>query len=153
LRQFEEFYRSEHAGVFRAAFAFCGNRELAQDSTQEAFSRALARWPKLEAHPWAGGWVMTTAFNACRKHLRRRRPPVSEGAASVEGADVAGQADIVEALKHLPARQRQAVILFYLADHPISVVADLMGVSDGAVKSHLSRARESLRISLEVADV
>ena len=152
MRQFEEFYREEYPAVFRATFAFCADRELAQDSTQEAFSRALARWQRLRKNSWAGGWVMTTSFNLCRKQLRRRQARSASSSPAAE-TDISGRLDIVQALRRLPERQRQAVILFYLADHPVSVVADLMGVSDGAVKSHLSRAREALKGSLEVADV
>ena len=152
MRQFEEFYREEYPAVFRATFAFCGNRELAQDSTQEAFSRALARWQRLKVNSWAGGWVMTTSFNLCRKQLRRRLARSATSAPAQE-IDIGGRLDIIEALRRLPDRQRQAVILFYLSDHPVSAVADLMGISDGAVKSHLSRAREALKGSLEVADV
>lgn len=95
---------------------------------------------------------MTTSFNVCRKQLGRRAP-ASANSHPLEAADAGTRLDIVEALRRLPTRQRQATILFYLADHPVSVVADLMGVSDGAVKSHLSRAREALKGSLEVADV
>ena len=95
---------------------------------------------------------MTTAFNVCRKQLGRR-PLVGELSIPVEATDVGSRVDIVESLQRLPGRQRQAVVLFYLADHPLSVVADLMNISDGAVKSHLSRAREALKGSLEVADV
>ena len=151
MRQFEEFYREEYPAVFRATLVFCGNRELAQDTTQEAFSRALARWQRLSKNSWAGGWVMTTSFNLCRKQLRRRLARSATSAPSQE-IDIGGRLDIIDALRRLPDRQRQAVILFYLTDHPVSAVADLMGISDGAVKSHLSRAREALKGSLEVAD-
>ena len=151
MRQFDDFYRSEFPVVYRSTYAFCGDKELALDSVQEAFSRALARWRRLQSHPWAGGWVTTTAFNLCRKHLGRKSPTynpqdLGEAPGSVE------RLDIVDALRALPPKQRQAIILFYLADLPLAAVADLMNISDGAVKSHLSRARAALRGSLEVAD-
>jgi RNA polymerase sigma-70 factor (ECF subfamily) len=58
--------------------------------------------------------------------------------------------DVLAALLALPERQRQAVVLHYFLDCPIASVADLMGVSEGAVKAHLHKARGSLRLSLEV---
>lgn len=71
---FDEFCEAEYASVYRAAFAFTGDREVALDATQEAFSRAFARWNRLSRAQWAGGWVMTTALNLCRgPRLRRPR--------------------------------------------------------------------------------
>ncbi|MGI8940899.1 MAG: sigma factor [Actinomycetota bacterium] len=63
---FDGFCKSEYASVYRAAFAFTGDKDAALDATQEAFSRAFARWARLSREPWAGGWVMTTALNLCR---------------------------------------------------------------------------------------
>jgi DNA-directed RNA polymerase specialized sigma24 family protein len=63
---FDGFCKSEYASVYRAAFAFTGDKDSALDATQEAFSRAFARWARLSREPWAGGWVMTTALNLCR---------------------------------------------------------------------------------------
>ena len=50
---FEDFYESEHDHVFRATLAFCGDREVARDATQEAFARAYSRWRRLRKHDWA----------------------------------------------------------------------------------------------------
>jgi hypothetical protein len=71
---FQELYEREFGAVYRAAFALCGDRELAQDATQEAFARAMSRWGRLRGEPWAAGWVMTTALNVARRGLRTRRP-------------------------------------------------------------------------------
>ena len=125
------------------------------DATQEAFTRAYVQWRRLRQHDWAGGWVMTTALNVCRR--RARDPiPVGEGtdrlatAASTAGSD---RVDLQRALASLPARQRQATILHYLGDLPITSVAELMQISEGAVKAHLFEGRRSLRRALEVSDV
>jgi RNA polymerase sigma-70 factor (ECF subfamily) len=58
--------------------------------------------------------------------------------------------DVLTALRSLPERQRQAVVLHYLLDCPVATVADLMSVSEGAVKAHLFKARATLRTLLEV---
>ncbi len=151
---FETFYRSEFDVVFRGCMLMTGSREVALDSTQEAFTRALVRWRRLRRHEWAGGWVMTTALNLCR---RRARDPVpvgrDVGTGSEDADDRSGRVDLRRALQALPARQRQAAILHYLADLPVAAVADLMGITDGAVKSHLFAARAALRRSLEASDV
>ena len=140
--RFEDFCRFEYQTVYRACFAFCGSRELALDATQEAFSRAFARWRRLSKEQWAGGWVMTTALNVVRRGMRRHPPTPLSNSIVMDDPDL--RLDILEALRSLPLRQRQAVILFYLADLPVAAVAELMNASEGSVKAHLSRARRSL---------
>lgn len=148
---FEDFYAAEFDRVLDSAFAFSGDRDAATDATQEAFARAFARWRRLSRHEWAGGWVTTTALNVLRRRYRdaaRSRVPVDEGASH----DAHGRVDLLRALRALPVRQREAAVLFYLTDLPLHAVAEAMGISDGTVKSHLARAREGLRVSLEERD-
>lgn len=139
---FDEFCRREYPAVYRACFAFCGDPEVALDCTQEAFGRAYARWRRLSKHRWAGGWVMTTALNLVRRSLRRRRDTPEATLSEQPNADL--RMDVVVALRFLPLRQRQAVVLHYLADLPVTAVAELMNASEGSVKTHLSRARQRL---------
>lgn len=147
--EFEAFYIKEYQKVFRSAFLLCGDLELSQDATQEAFSRALARWKRLQKEPWSGGWVATTALNYCRKQLRlSKRTHQSDPIASGRDFEVT-TFDLKAAIETLPYRGRQATILYYLCDLPVVEVALLMGVSEGAVKAHLSRARSTLLQVLE----
>lgn len=146
-RGFEDFCRAEYGTVFRATLAFSGSREIAQDSTQEAFARAFARWRRLSTQPWAGGWVMTTALNLCRRALRRM-PEANATPSPAAPVDSDLQIDVLDALRDLPLRQRQAILLYYLADLPVAAVAELMNASEGSVKTHLSRARRTLGVRL-----
>jgi len=153
-REFEDFYAVEYPKVMRGVVMAVGSTEIASDATQEAFKRAFMRWSRLRDKPWRGGWVMTTALNLCRRHLRREsmsRRFTSE-AGTVSHGPVEERIDLVRGLRQLPFRQRQALILFYLGDLPLPTVAELMKISEGAVKSHLARARAALREALEVAD-
>lgn len=148
---FDEFCRSEYGNVFRAACLATGDAEVARDATQEAFGRAFSRWARLSRHPWAGGWVTTTALNLCRKELRRRARDLPDLTVDVSrDRDVPQELDVVAALGRLPFRQRQAVVLFYWSDLPAAAVADLMSISEGAVRAHLTHARAALRKTLEV---
>jgi RNA polymerase sigma-70 factor, ECF subfamily len=145
---FEDFYAAEFDRVLNSAFAFSGDRDAAMDATQEAFARAFARWRRLNRKEWAGGWVTTTALNVLRRRFRdvaRSRVLAEERTSHYPHERV----DLLRALRDLPLRQREAAVLFYVADLPLHAVAEAMGVSDGAVKSHLARAREGLRASLE----
>lgn len=145
--RFVQLYEAEFPAVFRAVYAMCGDRRLAEDAAQEAFARALERWRRLRDRPWVGAWVTTTALNVARRGLRRR--PV--GAAAAEDApavDLDARMDLVRAIGGLPPRQQEAVVLHYVADLPVAEVAAAMGVEEGTVKAHLSRAREALARSL-----
>ena len=142
-RSFEDFFRAEYPAVYRAVLLATGDADVAQDATQEAFARGYARWRRLAKQDWAGGWVMTTALNAAKRSLRRR-PAVSESARTAAPPSAA-TADLTAALKGLAPRQQRAVLLFYVADMPVAAIAQVMGVSEGTVKAHLSQARSKLR--------
>lgn len=141
---FTNFYEASFQKVLNACFIWCGDPELARDATQEAFTRAYVRWSRLRGEPWMEGWVIVTATNWLRRYrLRRHREKQSQLAP--EHIPPHLNSDLVEAVRDLPKRQRQAILLYYFADYPVATVAQLMDVSVGAVKSHLSRGRLALR--------
>jgi RNA polymerase sigma-70 factor (ECF subfamily) len=150
-RGFEVLYEKEFAPVFRAVLMLCGDRQLAEDATQEAFARALARWRRLRSHPAPAAWVVTTALNGARRQLRRRdmgdigrdRPTESDGAERIL---------IHQAIRSLPPRQQEAVALHYLMDMSVADAAAAMGVDVGTVKTHLARARRALSRTLREPD-
>jgi RNA polymerase sigma-70 factor (ECF subfamily) len=157
---FEAFYEASYRKIYAAALTMAGDSEIALDVTQEAFVRAFARWRRLSKEPWVEGWVMSTAMNLCKRQLRKQRHEVSDN--EVEGrvigygprsTDAGDRLHLLSLLSTLPRRQREAMMLHYLADLSIAAVAHLMNISESAVKSHLSQARATLRTRLEVEDV
>lgn len=147
---FAEFYRAEFPQVYRAAFLLTSDRQAALDLAQEAFARAFARWRRLSREEWAGGWVMTTALNLA-KHRGPEAPSTNAAGVSRPGPR-SDRVDLVRALRFLPFRQRQALILHYVGDLPPHAVASVMGISEGTVKAHLAQGRAALRKKLEVSD-
>jgi RNA polymerase sigma factor (sigma-70 family) len=147
--RFEELYAVEFGAVFRAAYLLCGDRSVAEDATQEAFARALERWRRLRDRSWTGGWVMVTALNVTRRAMRRRRPDPTPAAWTGGPQDPDRDVDLWRAVRTLPPRQQEAVALRYVGDLPVADVAAAMQCSQGAVKSHLARARKALREQLE----
>jgi RNA polymerase sigma-70 factor (ECF subfamily) len=145
---FEDLYRDEFPKVFRATYLLSGNRAVAEDATQEAFARALERWNRLREVPWVRGWITTTALNAARRSLRRRRDSAT---APAGGVDLDEWIDLWEGVRGLPRRQQEAVLLHYAADLPLVEVAGAMKCEEGTVKAHLARAREALRRQREGA--
>lgn len=148
---FGEFYLSEYRRVFRTVSALGASHEDAWDITQEAFARALARWSRLRRKPWRGGWVMTTAMNLSKKTRREIPRGEIERGPAVE-VQPAERVDLVRALRQVSERQREAAVLYYVFDLSVPDVAQAMGVSEGAVKTHLSRARGFLHDALKVSD-
>jgi RNA polymerase sigma-70 factor (ECF subfamily) len=146
---FQELYEREYHAVYRAVYALCGDRHLAEDAAQEAFARALARWRRLSREPWAGGWVMTTALNFTRRQMRRRPPIQAERPVD---ADAETLLDLRRSIGALPTRQQTAVVLHYLMGLPLEEVAASMGCKTGTVKAHLARARAALERRLSDAD-
>jgi RNA polymerase sigma-70 factor (ECF subfamily) len=144
---FESFFLGQYPLVYRAVLAFCGDRELAADATQEAFVRAYGRWNRIGKEPWAGGWTTTTALNLCKRMGRkasRRRAIESAGGGQNVGSGNEDWYSVHEALARLPHRQRQVIVLHYFCDCPISEVAQLIHTSEGTVKAHLFKARRAL---------
>lgn len=151
-KSFDDFYEAQFARIFRAAYAVSGDRELAAEATQEAFTRALVRWRRVCRHPSPEGWVMTTALNEVKRQLKKHKrhmpleasPQISNMESSTDRVGVA------QALAGLRPRQQQAAVLFYIGDMEIKAVAEVMSISEGAVKAHLAQARTKLEQLLEV---
>lgn len=145
---FADFYDMEFARVASAARAFCGDADLAYESTQEAFARAYARWGRISEMEWPRAWVTTSALNICRRRLRRSgHVPTGD---RIQPGPTSDRVELLTALRSLPPRQREATVLHYLVDCPVAVVADLMGLTEGSVKAHLFKARAALRKAMEV---
>jgi RNA polymerase sigma-70 factor (ECF subfamily) len=144
--EFEALYKNGFQSIYRAVFALCGDRVAAEDATQEAFARALERWKRLGGKPWVEQWIAKTALNLGRRTFRRPKragyPPPRESEPDVEAAF-----DLHRAIRALPRKQREATIYFYVLDFSVPEVAHAMGCSEGSVKTHLSRAREALRLA------
>jgi RNA polymerase sigma-70 factor (ECF subfamily) len=151
---FDEFYESYFDRVARALVLAGADRDLASDAAQEAFARALRRWRKVREMDRPDGWVYVVAMNQLRDHWRRserrreRTPGVGDGAGD-NTSGVATRLSVRDAIATLPPRQRQAVVLRYLADLPLADVADAMGCATGTVKATLHQAMQSMRVELD----
>jgi RNA polymerase sigma-70 factor (sigma-E family) len=141
----------EHAlGLTRLAFLMLGDRQTAEDVVQEAFCGLYRAWGHMSDHANALAYVRKSVLNGSRSALRRTRrvprPLIIPAAASAEATVLAGEErrETVAALRRLPPRQREALVLRYFADLPEHETALAMGVSRGTVKSTTSRALAAL---------
>jgi RNA polymerase sigma-70 factor (sigma-E family) len=144
-RSFELAFDGLYRLAYRVAYRILGDRSDAEDVAQEALARAALRWSKLHERP--EGWVSRVAANQAidRYRRRRRQPPMLAGPLGIVDERLGERGDLVAALRRLPRRQREVVVLRYLADFSEADVALALGCSVGAVKSHAARGLAALR--------
>ncbi len=151
LLDFGDLYEREFTRVYRASWLLARDDDVALEATQEAFAKAWARWRRLGRHQWVVGWIMRTALNEVRDRSRMASADVKLKDQVVTDPS-ASLMDLRRALRTLPPRRREALVLFYLGDLPVSGVADAMNTSEGTVKAQLAQGREQLRKLLEADD-
>lgn len=154
--ELEVWYR-EHAGdLLRLAVLACGDRATAEDVVHDAFLRCVRAQPGPapgKERAYLRRTVLNLASNQHRWNRRRGvdRLPPPEAADAAEGVAVRTDVStrVVTAVRALPDRQRDCVLLRYFAGLTDAETAETLGVSVGSVKTHLHRAREGLRPVLE----
>jgi RNA polymerase sigma-70 factor, ECF subfamily len=154
--QFEEFYRASYGGTVALVAAIAGNRHEAEDVAQEAYARALARWSRLRGYDLPEAWVRKVALRIAVDSQRRRRRSLATAVrlaaqrrpADPEPADDLRHTPLGGALLGLPLHQRQVLVLHYLADLPVQVIADECDLPLGTVKTRLFVARRKLQQQL-----
>lgn len=149
---FEGFYRREYHHIVAVARAFSPDRSAAEDLAQESFAAAHRNWDRISRYEDPRAWVRRVVIN--RATSMRRRLGAERRAISKAGHDprrgVAPDlseptAEVWHEVRTLPRRQQQAVVLHYVGQLTTNEIADAMGCSAGAVKSHLHRARLALK--------
>jgi len=151
-------YREHALGLIRLAVVMLGDRPAAEDVVQEAFCGLYRRWHALSEEANAQAYVRSSVINGCRTALRRRvRQLTLAGFAEAGEADSAESAvllgeehrQVLLAIRRLPSRQREALVLRYYLDLDEAEIASCMQVSRGTVKSTTSRALAALGRILE----
>jgi RNA polymerase sigma-70 factor (sigma-E family) len=147
-RSFELAFSDLYRLAYRVAYRMLGDRAEAEDIAQETLARATLRWARLHERP--EGWVSRVASNLAvdRYRQRRRQPRYPAGPIGIVDERSVERSDLVAALRRLPRRQREVVVLRYLADFSEADVAAALGCSLGTVKTHGSRGLSALRRSL-----
>jgi len=155
LEPFDEFFRREYRPVLAIAFALTGRRAEAEELTMETFEAALRHWDSATMSQ-PGAWVRRVVSNKAVSRFRRTAVEARALARlandrSQGGFELADEEsmDLWNAVRRLPARQAQVVVLFYVGGCSRSEVAELLDIKDETVKTHLERGWERLRKELE----
>ena len=150
LPPFQSFLDGHREIVWRFLVSAVGAGE-AEDCFQETFIAALRAYPRLRPGSNARAWVLTIAHRKALDAHRaraRRATPVADPAAvdgRAEGSPGAPEEELWSAVRELPARQRSAVVLRYLADLPHREIAEAIGCSEEAARRSLHEGLTTLR--------
>ena len=152
-RDFEEFYAANYGKISALVAAVLGNRSEADDVAQEAFARALARWPRVSAYELPEAWVRQVAMRLAidsGRRLRRtiRAMPLLRGAARPPGPEPDSLAftPLGRALSRIPMREREVIVLHYVADLTVERIAHDRSIPVGTVKARLAAGRRRLEL-------
>ena len=144
-------YQAHALGLIRLAVVMLGDRPAAEDVVQEAFCGLYRRWHALSDTDKALSYVRSSVINGCRSALRRRNraPAGLAGDRPAESAEATvliseEHQEVLTAIRRLPDRQREALVLRFYLDLDEAGIAAAMQVSRGTVKSTTSRALAAL---------
>ena len=150
-------YAAHYRSLVRLAALLLRDVAVAEEVTQDAFVALHGAWRRLADPDRALAYLRQSVVNGARSALRRREvaerlapPGVPDAASAEHGALLALEhAEVLAALRTLPPRQREVLVLRYYVDLAEADIADALGISRGAVKSHASRGMAALRTALE----
>ncbi len=151
------FYASHYRSLVGVAILLVGDVATAEEVVQDSFVAMHQNWLRLRDPDRAVAYLRRSVVNRSRSELRHRAVTVRKAPRnmpdmpSAEHGAIAQmeRSAVIAALRGLPPRQRQAVVLRYYGDLTESQIAAVMGISIGGVKGNIARAMASLRATLE----
>lgn len=158
-----ELYEQHWESLTRTARWLVSDRALAEEVVQDAFIRLVEHWHELRDPAAAPAWLRRTVVNLSRSRIRRLlvgRQKVRLVAAQHSVADQSAlrfgeeltDGELGDAIRLLPRRQRECVVLRYVHDLAVEEIADTLRISAGSVKTHLHRALASLGDAMTTPD-
>ncbi|AET69698.1 RNA polymerase sigma factor, sigma-70 family [Desulfosporosinus orientis DSM 765] len=168
--QFEIYYQEYYEKLFRTAFRLTGNREDAQDVIQEAYINAYRSFSQFNHTSSFGTWIYKIMLNCAYRYMTKRdKLPIqiitaergiseTEFWESLKSQESVEEQAMVEDIREtclqlflncIPKKQRIAFTLKILMELPSSEVADIMGISESAVKINVYRAKQHLKNNIE----
>ena len=150
-RDYEQVFRASFASIMRTVFLIVHDQGAAEEVTQDAFVKLLAKWGSVAAYDRPEAWVRKVAVRMAVRHVgREARRRIKEATAQSvpQAAAAIPDHDVASAVQQLAPMQRAVVVLHYFEDRPVLEIARTLQVSESTVKQHLFRARARLAQTL-----
>jgi RNA polymerase sigma-70 factor (sigma-E family) len=152
-----DLYSTHYRSLVRLAALLVRDLGTAEEVVQDAFIAMHGGWHRLRDNEKALAYLRQSVVNRSRSVLRHRlvvdknvpKPPPDMPSAEHGAIALFERSAVIAALRSLPARQREALVLRFYADMSEAQIAEAMRISRGAVKSHTARAMQALRTVLE----
>jgi RNA polymerase sigma-70 factor (sigma-E family) len=152
-----EIYTLHYNQLVRLAVMLVHDVQTAEEVVQDAFEAMHLAWRRLRDTEKALSYLRQAIVNKSRSVLRHRKvvemhapkPAPDEQSAEHAALTLIERSAVTSALRTLPERQREAIVLRYYGDFSEAAIAQAMGISRGAVKSHTARAMAALKSILE----
>ena len=146
--EFEAYVAAARPRLRRLAYSLCGDWHAADDVVQTALAKLYVAWPRVQRASDPDAYVRRTiartAIDESRRPWRRERSGLDGLDRERGSADVAARDDLVAALQRLPEMQRKTVVLRHWLGLSVTETAHDLGIAEGTVKSHTSRALAAL---------
>jgi RNA polymerase sigma-70 factor, ECF subfamily len=155
---FSSLYQTEYQPLLRIAYGLTGSRAEAEELVQETFIRCYQHWRRVQTYDKPGAWLRRVLINLASSRRRRLSSEVRAltrlGARPTAGPSQLDDVDeeFWAAVRRLPRRQAQAVVLYYGDDLATDDVARAMGCAEGTVRALLHQARTTLAKVLDTEE-
>lgn len=138
--------------LYKICIVILCNEQDVQDAIQDTFCRYLEKKPDFRDEDHEKAWLIKVATNICRDMIRFRIRHPKVCIDEVEHMLVASeQREILRELLELPIKQKTVIYLYYVEGYHIKEIADILGITESAVKTRLLRGRKQMRdmVSIE----
>jgi RNA polymerase sigma-70 factor (sigma-E family) len=151
--EFADFVATREASLRRLAILLCQDWHRADDLVQAAITKLYVHWPKARAADSIDAYVRAIVVREFLEERRSswiRRVTLTSQVPDRQAAsnDPETALDLQAAIAALPARQRATLVLRFYCDMPVEQAAQVLGCTQGTVKSQTAKALTSLRIAL-----
>lgn len=147
---FTEKYHLYGKMLYKIAMIHLGNKEDAEEALQDTFMKLLYKSPPFNDLEHEKAWLIRVITNHCKTMAGRvwhRRVVKMEG--MDQFVETVSDRALLENVMGLPFKYKTVIHLYYYEDYAVKQIADILQISESAVKMRLQRGRERLKLELE----
>ena len=135
--------------MYRIAFLYVNNKDLAIDAVDESIFKGLKAIKKLREPQYMETWLIRILINECNKELKKRKREIFYETIPENFSENLDNLDLKEAILHLPEDLKKVIILRYFCEYTLAKTADILDIPQGTVVTRQRKALKLLRVDLE----